>query len=466
MRPFVTPALALTALVAAIVAPRLVGAVGAPPTPAPPVATLPPTTPPTAVDQPQVHVRLDREAVLAGGQLRAELTLMAPRVDETTQTLPTDLVLVVDRSGSMGGQKIADARAAAHSLVDLLGVEDRVAMVSFSDSATLDMPLANANARSHRFIDRLRAGGGTELQAGLDEALDLLAEPAVGRARRIVLLSDGQPNHREGLDMRAQQAARMEAPLTAVGIGADYDIQLLQSLADQGTGNFYWANAQMPLHAVFADEFSASRSAVTARTALQWSLPPGVTVADWGGLPSQGDTVELGQLFSGQRRLLWVTLQVAPGVDTDRLDLGSVTLDTTDPHGVAGVHVAQAGAVAVTHDAAVVAQGLDAEGWATAVVEDEYNSVLGKVSGFLSRGDKSSAMQELQAYQVRNERLNAQVGSSAVADNLVEVQALQQQVDQDQVGKLGVVDLATKAYHGRRKGQTWGSMPAPRPTAP
>lgn len=463
MRPLLTPALALAALVAATLAPRLVGAVVA--SPQQPEVTPTPVAPepPPSADSPTLTVALDRDAVTPGGLVRAQLVLHAPTSDTEAAGLPTDVVVVIDRSGSMAGDKIYDARRAAQELLGLLGPEDRASIISFSDHARVDLPLRPVDGRSFEAIASLGAAGGTEMQAGLDLALGVLQGPQQGRARRVLLLSDGQPNRRDGLLEQAARAASAETPLTAVGIGADYDVQLMQSLADAGTGNFYWARADLPLGQVFADEFRASRAAVTASTQLQLQ-GHGASVVDWGGLPSTEQQVSLGQLFSGQRRSMWVTLRVDPTTRPgESVTLGDLHLAWTGLDGTEGQTVASLGSVDVVADEALAAASLNADQWADAVVDDEYNVVLGQVSRDLAQGDKAAAVQKLQHYQQRNERLNAQVKSHKVHDNLAEVERLQQQIDRDQVGKLGLLDLATQAWSGRRKGQTWSSMPAPAP---
>ena len=465
MRHFITPVLAGTALLAAIVAPRLAASLQpAPVGDADPVPTD--TAPPSVADldptQPLLQVRLDRDTALAGGLVRAELTVVAPTVDTDTQSLPTDVVLVIDRSGSMGGDKMEDAKQAAHSLVNLLGTDDRVAVVSFSDGARIDSPLAEGDWKTVGAIRALSAAGGTEMQAGLQQAISLVAEPTPGRARRVILLSDGQPNTRGGLPELAHRAAQLESPLTTVGIGADYDVELMQQLADAGTGNFYWARKDMPLASVFANEFDATRAAVTSRTTLAWTAPTGVEVVDWGGLSSQGNQVELGQLFSGQRRSHWVTLRIDGSVDAEEVLLGGMKLSwSSAADGATGAMVADLGTVEVTHDQQVAMAGLDHSAWAASVVEEEYNQVLGDVQSKLSRGDKAGALQDLKSYRQRNERLNAHVKSAAVVDNLAEVDALEQQVQHDQMKKTGLLDLANQAWSGRRKGQVY--RPSPRP---
>ncbi|MCA9571442.1 MAG: VWA domain-containing protein [Myxococcales bacterium] len=462
MRPYLTPMLAVSALLAALVAPRLLAASTAvpaapPETPADPEAPADPSTPILASDAPQLHVRLDRSAALAGDVVRAELTLVAPEVTDEAPALPTDVVLVVDRSGSMNGGKIAEARSAAESLIGALGPDDRVSLVSFASDVTVDLALSPVGPASYTSVRRLRSGGGTELQAGIDVGLSQIQEPTPGRNRRVIVLTDGRPNTQAGVVERGQRAATLEAPLTTVGIGTDYDPVLLQQLADAGTGNHYWASPGSPLDAVFAAEFQSSRTAVTRTTALSWRGPDGVQVVDWGGLPSDGASVALGQLFAGQRRSVWVTLRVDPASSGD-LDLGRFELTWTGRDGLPGAQVAAAGSVGVTRDTRVVAQNVDKEGWSKSVVNDEYNQVLSKVTAAVGRGDRQAAVDELSAYQARNFAMNEVVQSAAVTDNLAEAARLQQQVEQGTVERSGLVDLSTRAYQGRRNGASAGSF--------
>lgn len=468
MRSTVTAALALTAVIATAIAPRLLAEgpdlVAGPTTPAPAALAAPPivadSTLPNLTEAPELRVRLDRSTAMANGTVRAELTLLAPTQEGETVDIPADVVLVLDRSGSMGGVKMAEAKRAALALIGQLGDQDRVALVSFAGGATVDVPLGSVNAHTTAAIHRLSPGGGTAMHTGLDTAFSQVAEPVSGRARRMILLSDGRPNQVPGLMDRATRAAHLEAPLTTVGIGDDYDPQLLQQLADLGTGNHYWATPATPLDAVFAAEFDASRTAVTGQTRLTWTGAPGVRLVDFGGLPMEASTVQLGSLFSGQRRSIWVTLQLDAERTADDLDLGSFQVDWTDLAGASGRQLAAAGSVAITRKPDVVARNLDAAQWEKSVVQDEYNQVLGSVTEAVAKGNSAAAVQQLQAYRARNTSLNAYVQSQAVIDNLAAVDQLEADLAANKVHKKGLLDLSTQAYQGRRGGSSRGKFGA------
>src|SRR3989442_7536002 len=94
---------------------------------------------------------LDRTSVLRGGDglVRMELAIGGGTdVAERAARRPTDLVVVLDRSGSMEGEKIEHARAAVRELIGRLGVDDRFALVTYSDAAALAVPLAGADDRA------------------------------------------------------------------------------------------------------------------------------------------------------------------------------------------------------------------------------------------------------------------------------------------------------------------------------
>ena len=464
MRAYITPVLAVTALVAAAVAPRVVAAIGtmpgnpgpdapvAPDVPSPPAPT--PTPDLTDAQGVEVAVKLDRTTALAGGTLRAELTLLTPDAGSDAQVMPSDVVLVLDTSGSMTGEKLADAKRAAHSLLHQLGPDDRAAIVGFDGVPKLAWSLQPVTGDAHHAVDGLYGGGSTNMSGGLRMGLEAMGGAISGRSRRVVLLSDGRPDSPRGLEDLAGRFARSESPLTTVGIGADYDPQLLQTLADTGTGNFYWAGPNMALDQVFADEFRAARSRFASDTRIRTGLSAGVSMVGVSGYSIVGgEVVHLGDLFAGQRRTLFVDVQVPDA--TGAVDLGALELSWTGLDGQLHGATVALGTVEVSAKPALVAASLDAEVWEKSVVQEEYNAVRQKVSGWLASGQREQAQTALEDYRLRNAALNEVVGSAAVVDNLAEVEALELQIQAGDMDRKDVVDLSTKAYQSRRSGQAY-----------
>src|SRR5258706_12971410 len=119
---------------------------------------------------------LDRTSVLRGGDglVRMELVMRAASDAEhtTVARLPTDLVIVLDRSGSMTGEKIEHARDAIRELVSQLGPEDRFALVTYANTASLAIPFGVARPEARgpwlATIASIGADGGTNISGGLD----------------------------------------------------------------------------------------------------------------------------------------------------------------------------------------------------------------------------------------------------------------------------------------------------------
>src|SRR6185295_14038491 len=118
---------------------------------------------------------LDRTAVMQGrdGIVRMEVAITAQdRAGRDRRSVPTDLVVVFDRSGSMSGRKIEDAKAAVRELIAQLGTHDRFALVSYASDAVVEAPLSEATPTAtdawRRTVDGLSATTNTNMSWGLD----------------------------------------------------------------------------------------------------------------------------------------------------------------------------------------------------------------------------------------------------------------------------------------------------------
>ena len=389
---------------------------------------------------------VDRTRVLRGGDgtVRVELKITGedrPRIDGPRT--PTDLVVVLDRSGSMDGSKIASARDAALDLIDLLTPEDRFALVTYSGRSSIAVPLApavrDAAVQWKRIVGHVEAGGSTNIGDALDDADAILAQHQTpGRAARVVLISDGLPTAGdtsfEGLVHRARRAVRDEYVLSAVGVGADFNEHLMAAVADAGTGNYYFLERGARLAGVFADEFASSREQVASGVRVHVRSGAGMRVVDAAGYPldSEGDTVTFhpGALFAGQERTIWVTLQAATSA-TGAQRLPEFEVSFTHPEGRRGsVRLSTLPDLACVEDPAEFARGIDKSKWEKSQIQDSWNEVRTKVARQVQLGNREAAVMELQQYKDETAALNAVVGSTAVDANLAEVDALAGDVEE------------------------------------
>jgi Ca-activated chloride channel family protein len=435
--------------------------------------------------------RLDRSAVLAGkpGEVRLELTLAAERGGGAARR-PTDFYVVLDRSGSMEGEKIAHARAAVAQLIDQLDAGDRFALVSYASEARLDVALASAGEaggvaggrrRWRELVAAIEAGGGTAMSAGLDLALETAGERRpTGRAARMLLLSDGLANEGdptpEGLAARARRAAGAAITVSTLGVGADFNEVLMTDLADVGLGNYYYLPSAEQIAAVLASELQATRETVAEEVEVALVPASGVRVREVAGYPfaRQGDRVVFhpGSLFAGQERRIWVTLET-PAARSTSLRLSEVLASYTSGggrHAVALDAPLQI-ACAPTQEQALAA--IDREAWGRAVVEEDFGKLQQEVASSVRQGDRDQALRRIAEYETRYRTANAVVQSAAVATNLEGLSSMQAEVNDaftgsDQEAKQRGLAKSRQAtgYDARRAGAKLNPPPSPGETGP
>ena len=164
-----------------------------------------------------------------------------------TSALPKDIVFVMDRSGSMSGEKIEQARNGLHFILSQLGEDDRFSIISFDDRIsvlnTLLQPVDKRTLESAgRYVDRLSAEGWTDLEAALQTALEILERSEErGASPMVVFLTDGLPT--AGITdeeliahLVTQTNARLEARLHVFGVGYAVNTHLLDRLAADNGG--------------------------------------------------------------------------------------------------------------------------------------------------------------------------------------------------------------------------------------
>jgi Ca-activated chloride channel family protein len=386
---------------------------------------------------------LDRTAVLRGkdGVVRMELVMGAKDQNAgRSARVPTDLMVILDRSGSMGGYKLEQARTAVRELVAQLGPEDRFGLVTYSNDATLVIPLAtaDADARARWFttLAGIDADGGTNMSSGLDLGLDTIERArSAGHVPRAILLSDGLANQgdasHEGLLRRATRAARSEYMLTTVGIGTDFNEYLMTALADAGTGNYYYLKASDDLANVFAREFDGARTTVASGLAVQIEPADGVRVVDAAGYPLEQAAHAVlfrpGALFVGQERRVWVTLAV-PSSALGDVALGHVSLSYANGPERTTLAVADVPHVTCVQGEDDFFAAVDASSWTRSVIVDGYNEMQQKVAQEVKAGRRDAALAAIRQFRDDTTAMNAHVQSAPVAGQLKSVDKLEADV--------------------------------------
>lgn len=341
----VAAALLLTAVVVGL--PKVATPPPAPP-PAPVVVVAPPPVPvPVPVSTPgslSLTGRLSHPYLVPGtSDVFATLEVTAVDVPGSKRA-PVNLALVIDRSGSMSGSKIENARRAAKKLVDLLDDQDRLSIVHYgTDVSAMGGVFCTPEnkVKLHRYISNIVDEGGTNIGDGL-----AVGEKHISRAlsdfrvNRVLLLSDGQPTvgitTAGGLANVVKKIRERGVSVTSLGVGADFNEDLMQRLADVGGGSYGFISDRdtSAMATLFQRDLEQAGTMVARAANLSFELPAGVRFVEVYGRPvsQSGNTVTitLPDFSARQVEKLVVHLTASPGIRNGSLDIASFKLDYTD----------------------------------------------------------------------------------------------------------------------------------------
>jgi Ca-activated chloride channel family protein len=394
-----------------------------------------------------VSTEVVQDKVLKGGDGRVTVSLNLTAAQqlptlESDPVLAADLVVVLDRSGSMQGQKLNDARRAIIQLLDQLGPADRLALVTYANGVQTQSPLLPMNvANRSRLIavaNQIYAGGGTNLGGGLSRGIDLLMPTAEGgRQRKLILISDGLANQGvtdpDALGRMASAAVENRFSISTVGVGMDFNEMLMTAIADQGAGHYHFLEDPRVFADVFETEFQATRHVAAADVAIRIPLEPGVRLVSAGGYPIRRDNgatiIHPGNLLAGQSKTLYLTLEV-PTAEEKEIVMGHVQVRYQQHGQSRTLDVARPLTVACVPDPQAVLASIKKDSWADQVVQEEFSRLKEEVAADIRDGDRTRAQARIHEYETKQMAINTVVGSGKVARNLeTDVQVLRQRLD-------------------------------------
>ncbi len=263
----------------------------------------------------------------------------------SAERAPVNLVLVIDRSGSMGDVgKMEYAKEAARRIISRLDKKDRLGIVAYSTHVELLLPMQflNDKERAISVVDSLYPTESTNLSGGLIEGIDqfkTLATPPKrqGYINRAIVLSDGLANvgitDIGELSLIAGQAAERGIHITTMGLGVHYDENLMTNIAENGAGNYYFIESPTQLTGIFEKEFGHMLATVARDSKITLSLAPGVDLQNVYGythaIKDGKVQINLGDLYSGEKRSVLIKLK-APTDKMGKHKLATAYLNFTD----------------------------------------------------------------------------------------------------------------------------------------
>lgn len=411
----------------------------------------------------------------SSGRVNLSLRLQADEIRgyEDGELRSVDMVIVLDRSGSMKGQKIAYARRAVLNLLSSLSHDDRFAFLTYSDGVQVLSPLVNVTDGNREHLESIvravRAGGNTNLGAGLRAGINVLLGTAQnGHAGKVILISDGLANRGitapQDLGNLAGVAVEKEFAVSTVGVGMDFNEELMTLIADKGSGNYYYLKNPDAFAEIFQKEFYYSKATAATGVSVQIPLTDGVSLVDAAGYPftvRHGQAIfHPGDLRSGQIRELFLTLRVPSDKERD-FEIGKIKvryLHDGHPYEAA---LDRSFRIVCVNDREEAFSSIDKTAWTEKVLQEDFNRLKQQVARDIKAGNQSGALERINNYYEEQESINSVVGSAEVKENLdKDVNELRSLVGDTFQGAPSAVEhkqrsnsklLQYEGYRGRRK---------------
>ena len=370
--------------------------------------------PASAADPVKTQVFLDQPTVLAGGDavvyvvlrfegLEGDQGAHAPRP-------PLNLALVLDRSGSMSDAgKIEYLKQAAKLAVDRLGENDTLSIVEYDDQITLLQParrVGNTN-EIKTLIDALEPRGSTNLAGGMmrgvEEARSAMQRIAdrPGTITRVILMSDGLAN--TGVTDHAEIARLVRGAkgdgvrISALGLGRDYDEDLMQAIAENGGGRYYYVEHPSQIARMFQEELSTMIETCARDIDLSFQGSSAVKRVEIVGYEDAGGSRDahrtLEDVYAGEKRSVLLRLEVA-APRSGRADLGQVVLRYKNAKTGETRNFTQSVSVDVSTDRAAVEHARNADATVEATLAEAERSHQAQVKLF-EQGKRAEAQRNL-----------------------------------------------------------------------
>jgi Ca-activated chloride channel family protein len=374
---------------------------------------------------------------------------------------PVKLALVLDRSGSMSGDRMQQAKAAARGVVERMRDGDTVTVVSFDTSTQVVVPptvLSSERSELLEAIDSITLGGDTCVSCGIETAMTQLGgireQPA-----HVIVLSDGKTNHglRGADDLRklASSCGKRGVGITTVGVGLDYEEEKLAAIAEASNGEHHFVENTASLPALFEAEAKRLAATVATDAKLSIALDEGVRVSkvfdrDYREIDGSRLEVSLGALARGELKTVLVELDVptaelgSQAVATVKLTYGDeVTRGLCELEGALGIDIDDVGQP--TMDPVVQAR----------LERSLTSTALEQANVFLRRGEvaRARARIEQREQQLRQARAAIQAApKSAPMPGVVDRSAEVQFEFDDQLGSTHRAQNDLKKKKKGRKG--------------
>ncbi len=282
-----------------------------------------------------VDVTLSQPVIKAGAPQIVYLKVGLIVDGESDFRAPVNVAIVIDRSGSMQGEKLLRAKEAAALAVDRLRPDDIVSIIAYDDTVQTLLPATKVADREVVLaaIEALQPGGSTALFAGVSVgAAEVRKFLDRERVNRVVLLSDGLAN--VGPDSPAELGAlgaslkKEGVAVSTIGLGLGYNEDLMARLAGSSDGNHTFVEHPRDLARIFDEEFGDAMSVTAQSVLVRIDCAPGIRPVRVLGrdadIAGRTVTVSINQLYDAEEQLVLLELEVPEGQAGEARELAGV----------------------------------------------------------------------------------------------------------------------------------------------
>lgn len=274
---------------------------------------------------------------------------------------PVNIALVIDKSGSMTGQKIKKAKEAAIAAMDRLHSDDVVSVIVYDQGVRVLLPATKLSDKSaaKQAVRKIHAGGSTALFAGVSKgAAEVQKFLDDNNVNRVILLSDGRanvgPDSPSELGSLGASLLKEKISVTTMGLGLDYHEDLMAQLAIKSNGNHLFIEKADELIAVFQREFDDVLSVVAQEVTISINVHEGLrpvrVLGQDAEIRGQDVTIVMNQLYAQQERFVLLEVEVPETAANSERQIASVGVTYANMHTKATDRLVGAAKVAFSED--------------------------------------------------------------------------------------------------------------------
>lgn len=306
--------------------------------------------PSAPAEQVKLNVQLAKPLLLANKKQTTFLKVGITGYEllKESDRAPVNVAIVLDKSGSMAGEKILQARNAAKMAIGRLNANDIVSVVTYDSTVRVLVPATKVSDKPSIFaqVDRIQAEGSTALFAGVSKGAEELRKfMSKERVNRVFLLSDGQanvgPKSPGELGELGVSLAKEGISVTTLGLGLGYNEDLMAQLALKSDGRHSFVEDATQLAQIFNEDFGEMLTVVAQEVEVKIKCTPGIRpvriLGREGDISGQTVVTKLNQIYSNQEQYVLLEVEIPATaadqyrdiavVDLKYMNLGTKTTD-------------------------------------------------------------------------------------------------------------------------------------------